>query len=193
MSDNEQSTIYVVWSDADLVHGIYKNKNDALSEYKQILSEQTDEVNETNCVVRWIKLDDIRETSRINASSDPGIIKIKYKNPNQKDMYLSTVRESGGGGSYHHINYCKLYFTHQGAINNALEHFDQEHARPELSDDENCEYCVGNKNKTKKSKDSIPLCKQKFISELKNDMCAEIDYLVGPDSIDVSITKIKIL
>jgi hypothetical protein len=126
-------------------------------------------------------LDEIKEYSSIDASNLPSIIKIRYTDPKQKYMYQCVVYESGGGQSYRPIDYCNLGFTKRHAINVALDFFDTEHARPELSDDENCEYCT----KNRESRDDIPMCKQKFISDLKNNMCAEIDYLVGPDSISV--------
>lgn len=168
------------------VHGIYKDKQKAIKKYKRILGQGHADDNKIN----WIKLDDIGEFSRIDAlSRDPGIIRIKFKNPSRDSMYLTTVDESGGGGSYHQISHCHLGFSQPPGIEFALEFFDNEHARPEIPDDENCPHCVGIESN---DNDKIPQCKQNFINELKINMSAEIDYLCGPDSICVSITKIKI-
>lgn len=157
----ETKTLFIVWTTDDQVHGIYKDKTRAINEYEKI--QCSDNESKKKVPINWLKLAHISEYSTIGAAADPGIIRIKNKARNS--MFLTTVNESGGGGSYRNTNYSHLSFSMQSGIAFALDFFDNEHARPEIQEEDNCPECTGKKNKNKKSKEQK--CKQKFISDLK--------------------------
>ena len=211
MSNNK---LYIVWSEAEFILGVYKNKEDALLKYKEYNSfdensdtnanadeiSESDESEDNNYYSNngriksnkrkeyeiWASIDNLKEFKTVHANNFARITVIDYAKPKSKHLYACVVHESGGGGSYHEVSCCSVGFSVNSVIKFASLHFDCEHSRPELSDEDNCEYCRNNYDC------DMPQCKKQFISELKKDMYSEITHLCGLDSIDVEISKYDI-
>jgi len=160
--------LYIVWSKVEFIYDIYKDINTAISK------ERLDEDN-----IIWGSMKDLEEYSLINADDTPNIIALDY-DPKHKNLYVCIIRYSKIGREY---NYCNIGFTKNEMIDFALLHFDVEHARPEL-ENENCPDCPNNRG--------YGVCRNKFVDELQSGRGSEIEYLCGYESIDVVIQKFKI-
>lgn len=91
-------------------------------------------------------------------------------------LFFSVISESGGGGSYHEIDFLYLETEFENAIDHIIDYFENEHNR---SDE--CEMCRSDSQS----------CKNILIHNLKTKHYTEIDTSCY-DGVDASIYKIML-